>query len=100
VPPASFSSLVPITQEFSCALRLSRSADNALYQMDISINEAALDSLLETRMSIQSMEALRQSNPQAMLLPLLDSMANQRDESILLAYFEQGLKIRLTSYVI
>ena len=100
VPPASFSSLVPITQEFSCALRLSQSADNALYQMDISINEAAANFQSAMKMSSQAMEALRQSNPQAMLLPLLDSMAKQRDESILLAYFEQGLKIRLTSYAI
>ncbi len=68
--------------------------------MDISINEAAANFQSAMKMSSQAMEALRQSNPQAMLLPLLDSMAKQRDESILLAYFEQGLKIRLTSYAI
>lgn len=97
VPPASFSTLIPNTHEFSCALRLSLSAENALYQMDISINEASSDSVTEVVMSSEAMEALRISNPQAALLPLLDSIAKQRDEVVSLAYFEQILNIQLTS---
>lgn len=97
VPPASFSSLIPITQEFSCALRLSLNAENALYQMDININEASSNFVAQAGMPSKAMEALRLSNPQATLLPLLESIARQRDEVISLAYFEQILKLQLTS---
>jgi len=96
IPPVPFQAQMPITEEFSCALRLSQNAENALCKMDISIGNGTRSL---TQLSSPGLEQLRQANPQAIILPLLDAIAHQRQGEITLAYFEQGLDVQLTSIV-
>ena len=49
-----------------------------------------------SQLSNDPMEQLRQANPQAMVLPLLDAIVHQRHETIKLPYFEQSLEVQVT----
>ncbi len=99
IPPDAFSSQFIITEEFACALTLSQSSENALAELHISLGSGS-EALSE--LSHNSMEALRLSNPQAALLPLLNIIAhaqynqNLHTATITLPYFELGINIRVT----
>jgi hypothetical protein len=93
-PPDAFYPQVTITEEFACALRLSQAADNALAELKITLGNGT-EPL--SRLSHDTLELLRLSNPQARVLPLLDIIAqlktNPQPEIITLPYFEQGMKV-------
>ncbi|MCK5649557.1 MAG: beta-ketoacyl synthase chain length factor [Gammaproteobacteria bacterium] len=94
ISPVPFYPEFNITEEFSCALRLSLSADNALAKLELTLGNGTKSM---SRMSDDTLEQLRLSNPQAMVLPLLDAVAQlnaeQQAETITLPYFEQGMSI-------
>ena len=97
IPPEPFRALLSISAEFACALRFSKSAtepdQDCLARLDIALsNETSSFSQL----SNDAMEQLRQANPQAMVLPLLDAIVHQRHETIKLPYFEQSLEVQVT----
>lgn len=91
--PKPFQPLIPITEEFACALLISQSSDNALCKLDISTGNGTKP---VSQSPDDALEQLRQANPQAFALPLLEAIANQRHETIILPYFEQGLNVLLT----
>ncbi len=100
-PPAAFHSQLtsPLTpqltmkQEFACALTLSQNSDNALARIEISSGNG-MDAI--TALSDNSLEELRLSNPQASILPVLNAIAQQKQETITLPYFEQGLNVQIS----
>jgi len=92
IPAAPFLPETHITAEFACALKLSLNSDNSLAGMDINI---ANPSQPVTQLSHPAMEQLRQANPQAVVLALLDAIARQDNKKVILPYFEQGLEIAL-----
>ena len=98
IPPDAFSSQLAITEEFACALTLSQHPENALAKLDITLGN---DTGPLSRLSHDALEQLRLSNPQAVILPLLHVIAqqktNKQPETILLPYFQQGLSILITS---
>lgn len=94
IPPTAFASQVNITEEFACALTLSRHSQNSLAKLDISPgtgNETI------TRFTNDNLEQLRLSNPQAMILPVLNVISQHRSDTVTLPYFEQGMNITITS---
>ena len=98
-PPASFESVIDISEPFACALRLTndrhlsnKNNDHSLARLELSLlNEQKQ----ETTMSHDQLETLRQSNPQARVLPLLSAIASEQQTSIYLPYFEQTLAITI-----
>lgn len=94
IPAEPFQPQAHISAEFACALRLSVSSDNALACMNIQIDH---QSQPLTSLSDPALEQLRQANPQAASLALLDAIARQDSKKILLPYFEQGLEISLSA---
>ena len=98
IPPDAFSSQLAITEEFACALTLSQHPENALAKLEITLGNGT-EPL--SRLSHDALERLRLSNPQAVILPLLHVIAqqktNKKPETILLPYFQQGLSILITS---
>ncbi|MCU7801491.1 MAG: beta-ketoacyl synthase chain length factor [gamma proteobacterium symbiont of Lucinoma myriamae] len=74
IPAEPFQQHLHITAEFACALRLSLSSNNALACMDIQIGHQAQPI---TSLSDPAIDHLRQANPQAAALPLLDAIARQ-----------------------
>lgn len=94
IPAEPFQPQIQITAEFACALRLSLNSDNALACMNIQIDHQCQPL---TALSDPAIEQLRQANPQAVALPLLDAIARQDNKKILLPYFEQGLEISLSA---
>lgn len=95
-PPAFLSQLTsPLTmkQEFACALTLSQNSDNMLARIEISSGNG-MEAI--TALSDSSLEELRLSNPQASILPVLNTIAQQKQETIILPYFEQGLNVRIS----
>ncbi len=93
IPPPAFQSQLKVLQEFACALILSQSSDNALAKIEIASGSGS-ESI--SSLSSHSLEELRLSNPQAMILPLLNVIALQKDEAVTLPYFEQGLDLQIT----
>ncbi|MCW8929332.1 MAG: beta-ketoacyl synthase chain length factor [Gammaproteobacteria bacterium] len=96
VPPQAFDSQFNATEEFACALTLSQNSNNALAKLEISVGDGS--KALST-LSSDILEQLRLSNPQAIILPVLNVIANSEDktnlysETITLPYFEQGMNI-------
>ena len=95
-PPASFESIIDISEPFACALRLTKDCHNSehsLARLEISLSTVQNR---ETTMNHHNLEALRQSNPQAKVLPLLSAIARQQQTNVYLPYLEQTLAITIT----
>lgn len=93
LPPAPFLAQTGISEAFSCALLLSPNSNQAIAQLDLSIGQG--DQRIST-VSIPDLEKLRQSNPQAQVLSLLEPLALDNTSTITLPYFEQGLTVSMT----
>lgn len=95
IPPGPFQTLIKISEEFACALRFTGKdqQDSAIARLDIKLRD---DGPPEQQLSSATLEQLRQANPQALALPLLEVVALQRHKTIKLNYFEQCLEIEVT----
>lgn len=100
IPPDAFLPQFNISEEFACALLLSQSAQNALAKIEITLNNGtqAITALADSHL-----EKLRLANPQALVLPLLNAIAQlsqnpeQFGETICIPYLEQGMNIVITA---
>ena len=95
LPPTPFRSHIPIATEFACALRLSLDNTQAICTLDISPNQHQQDL---SKLKIKSLASLAQANPQAIVLPLLEAIAQIKQINITLPYFEKGLAVNIQSY--
>lgn len=98
IPAAPFYPQFNITEEFACALVLTQHPENTLAELQISWGNGT-DPI--EHLSDDVLEQLRQSNPQAMVLPLLRAIARLKTgkapATITLPYFEQGLNVLLSA---
>jgi hypothetical protein len=90
IPAHPFLLQTQITTDFACALRLSLTADNALAVLDINLSSQQPPTPLNHRLIAQQLD---QSNPQIILLPLLETLAIQQQKTIFLPYLDQSLRI-------
>ncbi len=93
-PPTAFKPAININGECAIALKLSLHSDDALAAMKLSI--AASPQSIE-QLKDKQLEQLRQSNPQAAALPLLQAIVQKNEKAIVLPYFESGLIAELTN---
>ncbi len=93
IPPEKLSSLVPIMDDFSYALLLSADHKQAIARLDISITK---EKAIST-MSNKALEALRQSNPQAKILPLLYAIANKQNTILYFDNNQQQIAIQVNN---
>lgn len=92
VPPEPLLSLFPMESDFSYALLLSNQEEHALCALDISTSN---DGAKATSMDDVIFEQLRQSNPQAKILPLLHALANKYDKTLYFNNNQQQIVLRL-----
>jgi hypothetical protein len=92
VPPEPLYSLFPVDNEFACAFLLSKKPLNANYKLEIeTTNGKEINSMQDLLL-----EQLRNSNPQAKVLPLLFNLATNTNSTIYLSYNKQQLAIHVT----
>ena len=91
IPPERLSSLVPIIDDFSYALLLSSDHEQAIARLDISITKGKMISTMNNK----ALEQLRQSNPQAKILPLLHAIANKQNTTLYFDNNQQQIAIQV-----
>ncbi|MCK5696771.1 MAG: beta-ketoacyl synthase chain length factor [Gammaproteobacteria bacterium] len=94
IPPKALLSLYPITDDFSYALLLSPEKEQAICRLEIKITEEQTISTMKDA----TLEQLRQSNPQAKILPLLYAIANKQNALLYFNNNQQQIAIQVNEF--
>jgi len=94
VPPEPMFSIVSIEDDFAYSLLLSPEADNAICRLDLTPTSKQVLTTMEN----PDFEQLRNSNPQAKILPLLYSLAQKQTETLYFANNQEQIAVHLSEF--